>query len=76
MGISRTLRRKTLWIGLFLVALLVTGCAGIEPYEPRDTREEGPKRGLISGPEGEFVIYRKADEPGTNNESSKSKEQQ
>ena len=76
MGISRTLRRKTLWIGLLLVALLVTGCAGIEPYEPRDTREEGPKRGLISGPEGEFVIYRKADEPGTNNESSKSKEQQ
>ena len=62
MGISRTLRRKTLWIGLLLVALLVTGCAGIEPYEPRDTREEGPKRGLISGPEGEFVIYRKVDE--------------
>jgi len=74
MGIYRTLRRKTLWIGLLLVALLVTGCAGIEPYEPRDTREEGLENGLISGPEGEFVIYRKADEPGTNNETSKSKE--
>ena len=68
MGISRTLRRKTLWIGLLLVALLVTGCAGIEPYEPRDTREEGPEKGLFTGAEGEFVIYRKADESETNSE--------
>ena len=51
-----------------LVALLVTGCAGIEPYEPRDTREEGPEKGLFTGAEGEFVIYRKADESETNSE--------
>jgi len=29
MSISRTHRRKALWIGALLVALLVTGCAGI-----------------------------------------------
>jgi hypothetical protein len=63
MEIIRTHRRKTLWIGLLLVALLLAGCAGIEPYEPRDTREEGMEKGLFTGSEGEFVIYRKADEP-------------
>ena len=61
MGISRTHRRKALWIGPLLVALLVTGCAGIKPYEPRDNREEGMEKGLFTGSEGEFVIYRKAD---------------
>ena len=54
-----------------LVALLVTGCAGIKPYEPRDHREEGPEKGLFTGSEGEFVIFRKADEPKTGSEASK-----
>ena len=54
-----------------LVALLVTGCAGIKPYEPRDHREEGPEKGLFTGSEGEFVIFRKADEPETGSEASK-----
>jgi hypothetical protein len=71
MGISRTHRRKALWIGLLLIALLIAGCAGIKPYEPRDTREEGPEKGLFTGSEGEFVIYRKADEPETDSEASK-----
>jgi hypothetical protein len=31
----------------------------MEPYEPRDHREEGPKQGLFSGEEGEFVIFRR-----------------
>ena len=39
-----------------LVALLVTGCAGIKPYEPRDYREEGPEKGLFTGSQGEWVI--------------------
>ena len=65
MGISRTHRRKALWIGPLLVALLVTGCAGIKPYEPRDNREEGMEKGLFTGSEGEFVIFRKAEEPET-----------
>ena len=71
MGISRTQRRKVLWIGPLLVALLVTGCAGIEPYEPRDNREEGMEKGLFTGSAGEFVIYRKVDESETGSEASK-----
>jgi hypothetical protein len=67
MRISKTHRRKVLWIGL----LLVIGCAGIEPYEPRDNREEGPEKGLFTGSEGEFVIIRKADEPETDSKASK-----
>ncbi len=71
MGISRVHRRKALWIGPLLVALLVTGCVGITPYEPRDNREEGPEKGLFTGSEGEFVIFRKADKPETGSEASK-----
>jgi hypothetical protein len=59
MGISRTHIRKVLQIGPFLVALMITGCAGIKPYVPRNDREEGPKQGLLSGSEGEFVILRR-----------------
>jgi hypothetical protein len=71
MGISRTHRRKVLWIGPLLVALLVAGCAGITPYEPRDNREEGMEKGLFTGSEGEFVIFRKADDPKTGSEAGK-----
>ena len=71
MGILRTHRRRALWIGALLVALLITGCAGIEPYEPRDYREEGPEKGLFTGSKGEFVIFRKADEPEKDSEASK-----
>jgi len=42
-----------------VVTWLVNGCAGMEPYEPRDHREEGPEQGLISGEAGEFVIFRR-----------------
>lgn len=49
--------------GPLLVALLVTGCAGIRPYESRDYREEGMERGLFTGSQGAFVILRRADEP-------------
>ena len=75
MGISITLRRRALWIGLLLVALLVAGCAGIKPYEPRDNREEGPKKGLFTGSEGEWVIFRKADELKTESEADKSSDE-
>ena len=56
MGISRTLRRKALWIRLLLVELLAGGCAGIKPYEPRDYRQEGPEKGFFTGSQGEWVI--------------------
>jgi len=56
MGILGAHRRQALWIGPLLVALLVAGCAGITPYEPRDHREEGPEKGLFTGSQGEWVI--------------------
>jgi hypothetical protein len=71
MAIYRTHRRKAKWIVPFLVILLVAGCAGIEPYEPRNDREEGPQKGLFTGAEGEWVIFRKADEPEADSESGK-----
>ena len=71
MGKSGTNGRKAFLIVSLLVALLFTGCAGITPYEPRDTREEGLEKGLFTGSEGEFVIFRKTDEPETDSEADK-----
>jgi hypothetical protein len=62
-------RRKARWIGLLLMALLVTGCAGFKPYEPRNDREEGPKKGLFTGSEGEFVVIEKTKEPESEGEA-------
>ena len=75
MTIFRKLGQKALLIGLLLVTLLVAGCAGMKPYKPHDYREEGPKRGLFTGSEGEFVIYRNADEPETDSEVGKSSDE-
>jgi heat shock protein HslJ len=73
MGISRKPGGQALWIGLLLVVLLViSGCSGIKPYEPRNNREEGPEKGLFTGSEGEFVILRKAEEPKKDSEEKKS----
>ena len=63
------LGRKALWISLLMVALLVIGCAGIEPYEPRNNREEGLEKGLFTGSEGEWVIFRKTDKPEIDSEA-------
>ena len=53
--------RIVLQVGTLLMAFVVTGCASINPDDRawRDLQEEGPKQGLFSGPDGEFVIYRK-----------------
>lgn len=56
---------------LFLPLLLLVGCSGITPYEPRNNREEGPPNGLFSGPEGEFTLQWTI---GSKAGSSKSKE--
>ena len=56
---SRILTNPLLVIVLF--SFLVAGCAGMKPYEPRNTREEGPRKGLFSGEQGEFVILRKVE---------------
>ena len=50
--------RLTPWL---LALLIFSGCSGIEPLELTNTREEGPESGLFSGPQGEFVILRKAE---------------
>ena len=71
MGKSGTNGRKVFLIGSLLVGLLFTGCAGISPYEPRDTREEGLEKGLFTGSKGEFVIFKKEDKPETGSEPGK-----
>ena len=41
---------------MLLMMVLMSGCTGIEPYEPRNNREEGPEKGLFTGSQGEWVI--------------------
>ena len=66
-------RRKTVCLAASLAALVViSGCAGITPYEPRNHREEGPEKGLFSGSAGEVVIFQKGDEPVSGSEDKKS----
>jgi hypothetical protein len=64
MGVTASLGRAALRVGVLLTAMLVSACAGLEPFQPRNDRVEGPKRGLFSGEAGEFVIYRRV---GTGN---------
>jgi hypothetical protein len=73
MGICARHRRKGWWPAvLLLIAFVMAGCAGIEPYEPRNNREEGPEKGIFTGSEGEWVIFRKANEPEKDSEDKKS----
>ena len=46
---------------LLLALLAVASCSGIEPYEVRNRREEGPEMGVFTGSQGEFVIFRYED---------------
>ena len=57
MGICNEHSRKIRWTAvLLLIVVVMAGCAGIEPYEPRNNREEGPEKGLFTGSQGEWVI--------------------
>ncbi len=60
---AKTGRRKTRAGAALLLALLFVAGCGMEPYEPRNNREEGPERGLFTGEEGEFVIFRLRSKP-------------
>jgi len=73
MGICNLHSRSACWtVILLLMVVIVFGCAGIQPYEPRNHREEGPEKGLFSGSEGEWVIYRKAAEQAPESDDQKS----
>ena len=67
MGICNKHSRKIRWTAVLLFILVViTSCTGIEPYEPRNNREEGPEKGLFTGSQGEWVILGpKAEETDT-----------
>jgi hypothetical protein len=57
MVITMTHKRKAIRIAALLAALMViAGCAGIQPYNPPNHREEGPAKGLFTGSQGEWVI--------------------
>jgi len=60
---------------LLVALLLVAGCSGITPYDPPDYREEPPGRGLLSGADGEFVIYQGNVDADTDSEADQNKEQ-
>ena len=57
---ARGRRRKPV-VGSLLALLVLAGCAGMEPYEVQNRREEGPQNGVFTGSEGEFVIFRLED---------------
>lgn len=58
---------------LWAAALLIAGCAGIKPYDPPAYREAPPGNGLLTGADGEFVIYQKADEIDPDGEAIENK---
>lgn len=58
MAVCGSHSRKARLLGGMLLALLVCGCSGFQPYEPPKYREQGLEQGLFTGPEGEWVIHR------------------
>ena len=68
MSLLESHRAREIWGTLFILSLLFTGCSGIEPYHPHDYREKGLEKGLFTDSKGEFVIFRKADEPAEESE--------
>ena len=48
---------------ILVIALSVTGCSQWKPFQPPATTEIPKGPGLLSGEDGEFVIYRKKSDP-------------
>jgi hypothetical protein len=47
--------RRRLLAGVTALGFLA-GCAGFQPFEPRNHREEGPAQGVFTGAAGAIVI--------------------
>ena len=53
-------RSRLHFLATVLVAtILIAGCSGIEPYNPPDYKETPPGSGMLTGKDGEFVVYSK-----------------
>jgi len=55
-------RLAHLLASVLTATLLITGCSGIEPYDPPDDKEVPPGNGLLTGEDGAFVIKVNRDE--------------
>ncbi len=71
---TRTKRRKSGAAAAMLLALLAVAGCGMEPYEPRNAREEGPEKGLFTESQGEFVIFRHGEAPKSEEASEEAQE--
>ena len=65
---TRTKRRMSGAGAAMLLALLAVAGCGMEPYELRNAREEGPEKGLFTESQGEFVIFRHGEVPKSEEE--------
>ncbi len=55
-GAATSTAFRKIMAAALLAGLLVAGCSGVTPYEPRNHREEGPQQGVFTGSAGEFSI--------------------
>ena len=58
------------------IAIVMTACTGMKPFELRNNREEGPEKGLFTGSQGEFVIYRGGKRPEVDQQDENNDESQ
>ena len=66
-------RLAHLLASVLTAAVLITGCSGLEPYDPPDDKEVPPVNGLLTGEDGAFVIKVNRDE---NDEQEMTREEQ
>ena len=56
--------KRAIHLTLLILLVVMAGCAGIQPYDPPNHREEGPEKGLFTGSQGEWVIFRREENKG------------
>ncbi len=65
-------------VGLLIASLLIAGCAGVD-IKPGDLsharREVPPGAGILTGKQGEFVLFRSSDASGDGDETGGDREQ-